>query len=100
MLLSSNGRTPVFQTDVDAGSIPVKSTTRPCRLRWLGHHPLKVKKADRHRSGLQKYLVILKYYLIFVKQRRSVRLAGLGHLPFTEKITGSNHVRTTILEGG
>ncbi len=26
MLLSSNGRTPVFQTDVDAGSIPVKST--------------------------------------------------------------------------
>ncbi len=68
MLLSSNGRTPVFQTDVDAGSIPVKSTTRPCRLRWLGHHPLKVKKADRHRSGLQKYLVILNYCLIFVKQ--------------------------------
>ena len=27
-----------------------------------------MKKADRHRSGLQKYLVILKYCLIFVKQ--------------------------------
>ena len=44
---------------------------------------------------LQKYLVILKYCFIFVKQRRSVRLAGFGHLPFTEKITGSNPVRTT-----
>ena len=27
--------------------------------------------------------------------KRSDRLAGLGHLPFTEKITGSNPVRTT-----
>ena len=32
MLLSSNGRTPVFQTDVDAGSIPVKSTKWSVRL--------------------------------------------------------------------
>ena len=25
-----------------------------------------------------------------------VRLAGLGHLPFTEKVTGSNPVRDTV----
>ena len=73
MLLSSNGRTPVFQTDVDAGSIPVKSTKRPCRLRWLGHHPLKVKKADRHRSGLQKIFGNIKIlsYICKIKTVRS-----------------------------
>lgn len=39
------------------GSNPSTTSTCPCRLRWLGHHPFKVKEADRHRSGMQKLML-------------------------------------------
>ena len=53
MLLSSNGRTPVSQTDVDAGSIPVKSANWPVRLEE-GLLVFNQKRGDRYPYGLQK----------------------------------------------
>jgi hypothetical protein len=47
-----------------------------------------VEQSAVNRSAMSSNLIITS-----IKCR--VRLAGLGHLPFTEKVTGSNPVRDT-----
>ena len=85
MLLSSNGRTPVSQTDVDAGSIPVKSANWPVRLEE-GLLVFNQKRGDRYPYGLQKYWKVAEWLNAFDCKSNLFGVRGFESLPSNKKL--------------
>ena len=89
MLLSSNGRTPVSQTDVDAGSIPVESTNWPVRLEE-GLLVFNQKRGDRYPYGLQKYWKVGEWLKPAHCKCALFGVRGFESLPSNKKIRKEN----------